>query len=332
MRERPALLTPVFKSAFAEQLSGFLAQKRAAGYKYNHGSKCLCKIDSFLFREKVPLGAIPRETLDSWLRKEPSECSTGHRQRVTAIRQFTRYLVRNDIPTYVPRNDYVPVADSKSFAPRIFTFAEIHNLLNQIDRLEPFRACLSPFGHLVMPELFRVLCGCGLRLSEARTLRVEDVDLAEGILYIRDTKFGKSRLVPLAPSLAQRLRRYSERIDIRPKSPYFFPAPDGGPYCSVNLYRFFREMLPKIGIVHGGRGHGPRIHDFRHTYSIHRLIMWYREGADLLTKIPILATYLGHRDISSTQQYLHLVPELFPEVTKSLEQFVGHVIPRGETL
>ena len=330
MREHPELLTPLFKSAFADHLKDFLAEKRAAGYKYNVGVRTLTKIDDLLFYEKVPLGEIPRQWLEPWLCVRLGEHPTCHKNRVTVIRQLALYLVRNDIPTWVPHYSYTPV-QSSSFAPRIFTFAEIHNLLNEIDRVKPFQISRFPLRHLVMPELFRVLCGCGLRLGEAIRLRVEDVDLVEGILSIRNTKFGKDRLVPLAPGLMQRLRRYSERVGVRQNDVYFFPAPDGGPYSQVNLHHFFRKMLSRIGISHGGRGHGPRIHDLRHSFSVHRLIQWYREGADLSAKVAILATYLGHRDITSTQKYLHLVPELFPEVTRSLEQFVGHVIPGSKT-
>jgi len=330
MRERPALLAPVFKSALADLLSGFLAEKRAAGYRYNAEARALSKIDDLLLREKATPDEIPRQCLDLWLSKRPGEHPTSHQKRVTVMRQFARYLVRNDIPTYIPHDGYAP-AKSSGFVPRIFTFAEIRSFLNEVDRLEPFRVSRFPLRHLVMPELFRVLYACGLRLGEARKLRVEDVDLDEGILNIRNTKFGKHRLVPLAPGLAQRLRRYRERVGVRQNDAYFFAAPDGGPYDPKTLYHFFRNTLSKIGMVHGGRGYGPRIHDLRHSFSVHRLIQWYREGTDLTVKVPILATYLGHRDIASTQKYLHLVPELFPEVTKSLERSVGHVIPGGTT-
>lgn len=326
MREHPELLAPTFKSAFADHLNGFVAEKRAAGHKYNVQVRILTKIDNLLFCEKVPIGEIPRPLLDRWLSVRPGEHPITHRQRVTVVRQFTRYLVRNDIPTYIPHDGYAPVKSS-SFAPRIFTFAEIRNLLNEIDRLKPFQVHRFPLRHLVMPELFRILCGCGLRVSEVLKLRVEDVDLVEGILNIRNAKFNKHRLVPVAPGLVQRLRRYSERVGVRQKDAYFFPAPDGGRYEYTALRYLFLKTLSRIGIVHGGRGCGPRIHDLRHSFSVHRLIQWYREGADLSAKIPILATYLGHQDIVSTQKYLHLVPELFPEVTKTLEQFVGHVIP-----
>jgi len=327
MRERPVLLAPVFKSALADLLSGFLAEKRAAGYRYNAEARALSKIDTLLLCEKATHGEIPRHCLELWLDKCPGEHPVSHQKRVTIVREFARYLVRNDIPAYIPHGDCAP-AGSGGFTPRVFTFAEIRSFLDEVDRLKPFRVSRYPLRHLVMPELFRVLYGCGLRLGEARKLRVGDVDLDEGILNIRDTKFGKHRLVPLAPGLTRRLRRYRQRVGVRQNDAYFFAAPDGGPYDPKNLYQFFRNTLSKIGMVHGGRGYGPRIHDLRHSFSVHRLIRWYREGADLTAKVAILATYLGHRNVASTQKYLHLVPELFPEVTKSLEESVGYVVPR----
>lgn len=326
MREHPTLLTPAFKSQFADLLEGFLAEKRASGYKYNYAIRTLHDIDRALLCEALTPSEIPRELAERWLVRRPGEQPKSHAKRVVVMRQFSKFLVRNGIPAYIPHDGYAPRKPS-SFVPRIFTFAEIRDLLDVIDRMGRVPTSRSPLRHLIMPEIFRVLYGCGLRVGEALRLRAKDVDLDEGILNICNTKFGKDRLVPMSPSLVQRLRRYRERTGRRGDNAYFFPARDRGQYHPQTVYYFFRQVLPKIGIVHGGPGYGPRVHDLRHTYAVHRLIRWYREGTVLSAKIPVLATYLGHRHAASTQKYLHLVPELFPEVTKSLETSVGHVIP-----
>jgi len=325
MRKKPSLQMPAFKSGLADNLYGFLREKRAQGYKYNVSIWTLRDIDAFLCRVAPAARELSRDLVEQWLAVRSREHPSSHAHRNSVMRQFTQYLVRQGIPAYVYPARFIRYGPS-SFVPNIFTFAEVRDLLAAIDRTEP--SSQSPLRHLILPEVFRVLYGCGLRVSEALHLRVRDVELTHGVLSICDTKFGKNRLVPPAPSLVERLRRFDGRMGVRDDDAYFFPSRDGGPYRPDSIYRIFRGILPEIGITHGGRGHGPRLHDLRHTFAMHRLIAWYREKADLRVKLPVLSTYLGHRNIASTQKYLHLVPELFPEVTRSLENSVGYVIPR----
>jgi integrase len=329
MREHSALLTPTFRSPFADLLNGFLAEKRASGYKYETAAKYLEDIDRFLLREGAPSGELPHECSKRWLAKRPEEHPNTQANRVIIMRQFAQYLRRNGGAAYIPHARYAS-RNSGSFVPRIFTFEEIRSLLDTIDHLKFFPRGYSPLRHIVMPELFRVLYGCGLRVSEALKLRGKDVNLDDGILEIHDTKFGKHRLVPMSSAITQRLIRYRERIGHCEGNAYFFPSRDRGQYHPATIRDLFRQILSTSGIAYEGRSHGPRVHDLRHTYAVHRLIQWYREGAVLPAKIPILATYLGHRNVVSTQVYLHFVPELFPEVTKGIESSVGHVIPRRD--
>jgi integrase len=180
-----------------------------------------------------------------------------------------------------------------------------------------------------MPELFRVLYGCGLRVSEALKLTVSDVDLDEGVLLIREAKFRKDRLVPVSLALAARLRRYAGTFNrSSDRGVAFFPKRDGSHYDKGIIYSTFRTMLHAAGISHGGRGQGPRLHDLRHTFAVHRLEQWYRQGADLGVKLAVLSSYLGHQSLAGTQRYLRLTSSLFPEITASVEAMVGHIVPR----
>ncbi|TAJ76065.1 integrase [bacterium] len=165
-------------------------------------------------------------------------------------------------------------------------------------------------------------------MGEVLKLRVRDVDLNQGIVTVRQGKFRKDRLVPLALSLVNRLRQYAAGFENRPPDAIFFPAPNGGPFSLRTVYGLFRKLLLKCGIPHAGRGKGPRIHDFRHTFAVHTLLRWYRDGEDLDAKLPFLATYLGHQNLSGTQRYLHLTAELFPEITARVDAVFGEVIPR----
>jgi integrase len=174
-----------------------------------------------------------------------------------------------------------------------------------------------------MPELFRVLYGCGCRLGEVLRLRVADVDLEQGVLTIRQGKFRKDRLVPLAPALTDRLRRYLAGMKLMEPQAVFFPNAYGRSYSLKGVYSLFRRFLRRCGIAHGGRGRGPRLHDLRHTFAVHCLERWYRQGEDLNARLPLLVAYLGHQSLQGTQRYLRLTPEVFPNITARLESFLG---------
>jgi integrase len=203
---------------------------------------------------------------------------------------------------------------------------ELGKFFRAVDSLEP--TARSPLRHLVMPEIFRLLYGCGFRVGEVLKLRVCDVDLDRGIITVRQAKFRKDRLVPPTLSLVNRLRRYADHFGNRLPDAIFFPAPSGGPFAHRTVYTVFRGLLMQCGIAHAGRGKGPRIHDFRHLFAVQNLRRWYRNGEDLDAKLPLLATYLGHQHLSGTQRYLHLTAELFPEITARLDTAFGEVIPR----
>jgi integrase len=177
----------------------------------------------------------------------------------------------------------------------------------------------------------RTLLMTGLRLEELRTLRDADVDLDANVIVVRSGKLGKPRHVPLSSEFAKRLRAYRsalhERVEHRLVSDAFFPGPDGHKTISApSLYATFRKTIEMAGIKHGGRGAGPRLHDLRHTFAVLRLLSWYRQGQDLYAKLPLLATYMGHVGIGSTQLYLHMTQDLVGEVTRRKAQHFGDVI------
>jgi len=321
-----SLFTPTFESVLAPLLEGHLKEKRAGGYRYCTAAYYLKDLDRFLIQEAHNRRELSKELVERWIAKRSSESSKTFSNRVTIIRQFVEYLLRLGISAYIPPARCAPI-QRNMFVPHIFTTEEIRRFLSEVDRLRPVP--WSPLRHVIMPEIFHLLYSCGLRVGEVRKLRVKDVDFVSGVLTIRNTKFGKDRLVPMVDSIVNRLRIYAERLGVRNVESYFFSSPDGGCYGRNAIYQVFRIILKRIGIEQHGC---PRLHDLRHTFAVHRLIGWYRKGENLNAKLPLLATYLGHQGMNGTQRYLHLVPELFPEVTETLENTVGYVIPGRETL
>src|SRR5438270_895520 len=184
------------------------------------------------------------------------------------------------------------------------------------------------YAYREQTRILQRLDGCGFRVGEVLKLRVRDVDLNQGIITVRQGKFRKDRLVPPSLPLANRLQKYAAHFEKRPPDAIFFPGPNGGPVSLRTVYTVFRQLLLQCGIPHAGRGKGPRIHDARHLFAVHVLRRWYQDGEDLDAKLPLLATYLGHQDLSGTQRYLHLTAELFPEITARADAAFGDVIPR----
>ena len=320
-RERTAR----FQSPVAALMDQFVQQKRACGYKYGEAARILARFDRFLRDEALSRCELPRAISRKWLAKQHHESSSTHQHRIGVVRQFAMYLCRLGYPADVPDRSLTAKCSIR-FSPRIFTQAEVQQLLHAVDQLTP--TAHAPLRHLIMPEVFRLLYGCGFRLGEVLHLRVADVDLNQGILTVREAKFGKDRLVPPVLPLVLRLQKYAADFRVRTPAAYFFPSPNDGPWSHSAVYRLYRELLLRCGIAHAGRGKGPRIHDLRHAYAVHTLLRWCREGADLDAKLPVLATYLGHQSLAGTQRYLHLTAELFPEVTVRANAAFGDVIPR----
>ena len=238
------------------------------------------------------------------------------------LRGFFAWLVNRGhlaacpLPAHRPR---VP----RSFQPYIYSRDELQRLLDATAVLKDSR---FPLRETTFRTLLLVLYGAGLRPGEGLRLRCRDVDLHEHVLTINDTKFFRSRLVPIGTALTDALSAYSRKRRHLPMPAAacsaFFASPAGTPISRAQLERAFSRARTHAA-VHGppGARHQPRLHDACHTFAIHRLVAWYREGADVQTCLPLLATYLGHVNLSGTQAYLPMTPELLDEASKRFARY-----------
>ena len=307
-----------FHSPLAAHIAAFLDEKHACGYRFVAETATLRRFDRFLCQHDSG-ERLTRELVELWTAKQPHERPRTHKARLLVIRQFGLYLRRHGREAYVPDSKLTPMTRLE-FVPYIFTQEQVRRLLESVDRLpvDP----RSPERHLVMPELFRVLYGCGLRTAKHCDCASPNVDFEHGVLTIRQSKFRKDRLVPLSPPPTARLRRYACAMNLHNMDSVFFPNPLGGSYSLKSIYHLFRRLLRQCGIPHGGRGYGPRLHDLRHTFAVHCLERWYRQGEDLNAQLPLLVAYLGHESLRGTQRYLRLTPAVFPDIVARLEAFL----------
>jgi integrase/recombinase XerD len=317
----------IYEGPFKGHIKDHVELKRAVGYKYDAEALHLRRFDRFMMGKYPHATGLTKEIVLDWCSRKTYEAQANQCTRASITRQFGKYLDSIGVRAYIIPKGYYPAPEP--YSPCIYTTAELSRFFAQTDRCR--YCCECPHRHLIMPVIFRMIYMCGLRVSEARLLKVGDVDLDRGILIIHHSKKDNSRLVPMSDGLTERCRCYSEKVHPYSLSEdYYFPALDGKPMTVLNVYRNFRRFLWQAGISHGGRGHGPRVHDFRHAYAVHCLKKWAEEDLDLAAYLPVLKTYMGHDSFEETACYLRLTADVFPAITLKLETMYPGIIPELE--
>jgi integrase len=263
-------------------------------------------------------GPITIDLVTRWATNSTTRSQIAIAQRLSVVRQFARHRVAYDPATEVPLAGYFRGPCRKP--PHIYSDAEIAQLLRAAARLRP-RGGLRPRTYVT---LFSLLACTGLRVSEARRLTTRDVDLDASLLVIRETKFRKSRLVPLHPSAVKALRQYAvfrDRYANGTRSEYFFRTDHAAALRKRAVETTFNTLRTRLHWTAQGRARRPRIHDLRHTFAVRRLLRWYEEGADVDQKILALSTYLGHAKVTDTYWYLSAIPELLAITARRFEQY-----------
>jgi integrase/recombinase XerD len=224
------------------------------------------------------------------------------------------YAANSPLPKIVPKPPH--------FVPHIYSRDELQRLLDATACCEGSRCKLQPY---TCRMLILLLYAAGLRIGEALSLRLTDVDLSARTLTIRESKFYKTRLVPMSPALNATLEEsVSQRARAHPTPPEgaLFLARTGTPVARCTAENVFIRVRARAGVQrHDGGRYQPRLHDLRHAFAVHRLISWYRQGADVQRLLPQLATYLGHVHIAATQRYLTLTPELLHAASLRFERY-----------
>jgi len=308
-----------------DAITALVAEKRAVGYKYVAEARVLARFAAFCRGEFPELRAPSQASVQAWLSAARRRAVTPATLQALAapVRELARWFHRRGVPAYVLPNGALP--RPARYVPHIYTDQELAALFAQTDRC---RYCPQvPLRHLVMPVLFRTIYACGLRASEARLLRLGDVDLDAGVLQIRDAKGGKDRQVPVSAPLRVRLADYHAQVLGCSGGDWFFPGSAGKPLTLGNIDKNFRRFLWQARISHGGRGHGPRVHDLRHTFAVNNLREWFTHGQDVGALLPVLQTYLGHSSLADTAYYLRLTAESYPHITAQVQRVVGDVVP-----
>lgn len=310
----PALAGRRAMTNLRSALDKYLSMRKGLGYKYEHQTRRLADFVAFMEKRKARI--ITTKLAMQWATLPPDRHASWA-LRLSDVRGFARHVANFDPRTEVPPVGMLP--GWKRAKPYVYSDAEIDALLTAALALPPADGLRRWTYH----TLFGLIAVTGMRISEAMGLERDDVDLDAGVLTVRLTKFGKSRLVPLHPTTRTALRDYAHRRDALLRSrcgSTFFVAEQKGRLLHQYVHRVFWRLSRDIGLRRPGDRTGPRVHDFRHRFAIRTLLDWYREGKDVEQQIPVLSTYLGHACVRDTYWYLSACPELMEEAARRLDR------------
>jgi integrase len=306
-------------SALHDALTEYLQTRRALGTQLGWPESSLRRFVDFVDAEGAEF--ITTEIAVRWAVQSVGVQRATHARRLEIVRGFAAWLQATDTRTHVPPHRLLTAGQRRPL-PHIYSNREIADLMAAASRLRS----ASGLRRATFQTLLGLLAATGVRPGEALALDVDDVDLVGGVIAVRDSKFGKSRFVPLQESARAALAAYAKFRDrVRPRRDALaFLVTERGSRLRADTTRLtFVTLCQAVGLrprLDARRcGRGPRLQDFRHTFATRRLIEWYRAGGDVDRLMPRLATYLGHVGVAQTYWYIQAVPELLRLATERLE-------------
>jgi integrase/recombinase XerD len=295
----------------------YLSLRRSLGFKLEKHEVCLREFVSFL--KKRGTSRITTKLALEFATRHRGQQPAEWASRLSIVRGFACYRSGADPATEIPPQGLLPNRPPRA-RPYLYSEDEIRRLLTAAGNLSSSICSLRPRTYYCLLGLLVVT---GMRLGEVMNLQLQDVDWSEGLLTIRNTKFGKSRLIPLHPSTQKILAEYAKHRDRffagRPVQ-HFFVSSRGNRLDKGDIHRTFYVLSRQIGLRAPSASRGPRLHDFRHRFAVETLLRWYRCGEEPERRLPVLSTYLGHSHVTDTYWYLTNTPELMTVAGKLLEK------------
>ena len=309
----------------ASDMHAFVAAKRALGRHYVCEEKQLRLFDAFLVQREVASAAdVTPALIEAFLASRPRARPRSHNQLLGHVSRLFEWMVRQE------RLDRSPVRarprrDSARRIPFLIGPDDMQRLLNLVDAMVDNP--LAPLRAAPYKAIFILLYGLGLRVGEVSRLQLADVDFGRRLLVIRNTKFGKTRLVPFGPRIGDMLHEYRKHHGENPApDTAFFSFTRRGPVHPGTMSQTFHHLVPRLCLVIPPGVASPRVHDLRHAFAVGTLLRWYREGVDPAARLFHLSTFLGHVNPSSTAVYLTITSELLFAANRRFEGFAAPVL------
>lgn len=314
----------ILKSNFKNDIQNFLNLKHSTGYKYTTGQKLIEQFDELCFSKYSNEFHLTKEIALEWAIQRESESVSSHENRVVIVREFAKYLNSINKNAFIIPTTYI--SKKPKYKSYIYSNLELKRIFDVIDKQK--YSCYNKNTYIVLPVLFRILYGCGVRISEVLNLRVKDVNLEDGIISVYESKNNNNRLVPISNNLKSIVIEYFNTMHLSSiASDYFFYIKDCKvPIPATTLRKYFKNIL-KLSGIEKSKQNNPRIHDFRHTFAVNCLKKFIKENRDLTAYLPILKTYMGHSKFVSTEYYLKLTNDMFPDILERVSAYICDAIP-----
>lgn len=302
----------------AQDIQAFLVFKHALGHPYVRGEATLRSFERFVRQHTGPCSKFSLETmLNGWLSRIEGRKPVTITLDLGVIRQFCLYRRRYEPGSFVPGREWAPQSTESTFLPYIFSHDEVRQILNAASQHHG-----RNLDGVMLRTLLLILYCTGLRLGEATRILLKDVNLERNLFTVRDSK-GKTRFVPFGDDLARELNDYlswRQGIATSPNDGALLVRLSGDA-LPVNVASFaIRQLLRREGLKPAKGRSGPRPYDMRHTFAVHRLTDWYRQGEDIHARLPWLSAYMGHDNVLGTEVYLTATAELMALASQRFEQ------------
>jgi len=305
-----------YVSVYKDVIEELVNFNKSLGFKYEVAQKQLKKFDCFVHSKNIHKIELNKHLVSEFVLKSPNEAKATRNMRVSCIRSLAKFLISKGHEAYIypplPRDSY-----STSFVPHIFTNQELQKFFTIVDdHIEINRKRGKAYS-----IIFRLLYGTGMRISEVLNLTVGDINFDKHLITVVGGKHNRDRLIPVHHELMGKFNKYLvENNKIYTLDTFCF-GQNQKPFSTDAVYRTFRDYLWKARIPHGGKSKGPRVHDFRHTFCVHRIRNWIKEGHNITALFPYLCAYLGHADTRGTEYYFRLTAEFYPDLITRSEKY-----------
>lgn len=303
--------------------------RRKLGYKYTTNEQYLRSLDRFATLKGETSIGFTKAFADEWGIKRPNETETNRGTRISILSYFSSFLRDIGIDSYIPK---IPPYQKPKFIPCIFSNLQMDRIFKASDGLRSGRNASMNTCIMAIPAIIRVLYGTGIRIGEVLNLKISDLIMEHRCIKIRDVKSKKERIIPISDSLWNVVQTYIGYRNSLPEdnlySEYLFIKPDGRRCTDEGIRRWFRKCVQTAKINEDIPGVIPRVHDLRHSFAVNSLAGMVADSIDLYVALPILSNYLGHQNINSTEHYVRLTTNMFPDLRKALDRACIDIFPK----
>ena len=320
-----------YKSCFKDEISVYMEVRfhELSKDAFRHCRYAVLNFDEYINGLKLDEKRITFEIVDGWIRQTSTGITTNTlAQHVHYIRHFLLYLSGLGYSCAIPRN----IRAKDTYVPYLYSDDELARIFQAADSIHSKKPTKNKWAHLEMPMLLRLLYCCGMRVGEAVSITVGDIDFSRQTILLRVTKKYKQRLVPISSELGEQLYKYCISMGVLQEPQAFvFPGADRYSPLTVNSVRnYFKGILEKSGITrkeYGKRERGPCLHCLRHIFAVKSFAKNEKNGMNARDAVPFLSTYLGHDSLQETEKYLKYCGDYFSDTVMMFDEFAGGLFP-----